>query len=131
APFLCQLDREAQLLWSGPMIDLYLGGDKSIFLSRIVAKNEIFSLEILQQLSIGAMPSFLAFSRNRPLALAIAVSGETLCSERSRSGGALEVISQVPCPGGPAYVAFDSNEGHALAASYGSGHTRLYSISGD
>jgi 6-phosphogluconolactonase len=113
------------------MIELYLGGEEHIFLTHLVRSPSGFSLTVQAQYFVGALPSFLAFSRQRPLVLALAESGEKLTSLRRGHNGELETISEVPCLGGPAYVALDAREAHALTASYGSGETRVYSVSLD
>lgn len=76
------------------------------------------------------MPSFLAFSKDRKRALAVAEEDDLVLLFQVEQDGGLTELGRQSCPGGPAYVAFDRTESRALTASYGSGESRVYPISG-
>lgn len=114
------------------MTALYLGGEKNIIVAELqVGAGRKLSLSPLQQLDVGAMPSFLAFRNNSPFVLAISEGDDRVVSLRRGGDGLLEPVSAQNCPGGPCYVAFDASGSLALTASYGSGETRSYRLGSD
>ena len=111
---------------------LYIGGEHQVFVAELSFNMaQIPSLEVKQAITVGAMPSFLAFSPTDSVVLAVAESADALVSMRLSSSGELTPLSAVMCPGGPAYVSIDSSGCFAFTASYGSGETRCFRISGN
>lgn len=113
------------------MTQLYIGGATKIYLAELSLESGSLtpSLRIDQSLAVGEMPSFLAFSSKGPFALAVAEGADALISLSLDEQGRMTELSRVPCPGGPAYVSWDSDASWAYTASYGSGETRVYRVS--
>lgn len=108
---------------------LYTGTDRAlVWWDLSFGENDAPKLEKRGELIIGEMPSFMAFSRSGRFALAIAEGSNSLSSLAIAKNGALSVLDQRSCPGGPAYVSLTPDERWALVASYGSGELRSYPV---
>ena len=118
-----------QLLWSAPMTVLYTGTERALLWWEFsIDAPPGPQLSLRGELVVGAMPSFLAFSRHGPLAVALSEEDDRLCSMRVEEDGALVELSNQPCPGGPAYVSLSASEKWALAASYKSGQLHVFPV---
>lgn len=119
-----------QLLWSLlHMTLLYTGTDRAlVWWDLSFSENDAPKLVKRGELIIGEMPSFVAFSRTGRFALAIAEGSNSLSSLAIAKDGALSVLDQRSCPGGPAYVSLTPDERWVLVASYGSGELRTYPV---
>lgn len=114
------------------MTTLYLGGETRVHQATLSGLDGgELTLTTTASLDLGAMPSFLAFSHDGARVLVISEEDNRLSLLRRRPDGTLHLASQVSCPGGPAYVAFDRSETFALTGSYGSGESRVYRLEGD
>lgn len=117
------------LLWSSQMTILYTGGERHVHAWRLrIPVGQPPVVALLGQFEFGRMPSFLAFSRQRPLAIVASEEDGHLCSVELSPEGALSELSRVDCPGGPAYVSLSASDDLVFSASYGSGETRCFSL---
>jgi 6-phosphogluconolactonase len=123
---------ETQLLSSGAMTVLYLGTEGALGWWRLSqTSGQLPQLDRLGELDVGPMPSFMAFSRRGPWAVALVEGGDAIVSLDLDDAGALRVTSRKPCPGGPAYISLSADERWALVASYGSGELRVYPVTSE
>lgn len=111
------------------MTILYTGGERHVHAWRLrIPVGQPPVLALLGQFEFGLRPSFLAFSRQRPVAIVSSEEEGHLCSVELSPEGALSELSRVECPGGPAHVSLSTSEDVVFAASYGSGETRCFSL---
>jgi len=114
------------------MTVLYLGSERSLSWWRLKqGAGQPIVLERLGALDVGAMPSFMAFSKQRPWAVALVEGADAIVSLELDEHGALRPSSRQACPGGPAYISLSADERWVLVASYGSGELRVFPITSE
>lgn len=109
------------------MTTLYLGGERHLLVARLSSSG----LEVIERHVVGEVPSFLACAPRRRRIYAAVEESSRVASLEVRDDGSLELLGDVPCPGGPAFVSVDPSERWVLSASYGSGEVRSYPILDD
>jgi len=111
------------------MTVVYLGTERALSWWRLSqASGQLPQLHKLGELEVGAMPSFMAFSKRGAWAVALAEGDDAIVSLRRDDDGALCPISRQPCPGGPAYISVSADESWVFVASYGSGELRVFPV---
>jgi len=111
------------------MTTLYTGTDRALLWWDLSFAQD--GAPVLRQggeLEVGKMPSFMAFSKNRRLVVAVAEQDDQVCSLVVDQTGGLTLKSSQTCAGGPAYVSLTEDERWVLTASYGSGELHVYPL---